>query len=136
VADFSGNPLINAPELSLSGSVSWGFDFGRFGVLTPRWDFAWTDDLPFDATGGRGQLDVDNQTSKPKNAIGQPAYWIHNVRLGLRAEDARWEISAWCRNLLDQRYRTFAFDASRFGNVVVNFVGDPRICGAGAAFRF
>ena len=136
LADFSGNQLINAPNLNLSGSVSWVFDLGRFGFLTPRWDFAWTDDVAFDPSGGRGQLDVAGNTVKPKNAIGQPAYWLHNLRIGLRSADARYEISAFCRNLLDQRYRTFAFDASRFGNVVISFVGDPRTCGAGGSFRF
>jgi iron complex outermembrane receptor protein len=136
VADFSGNQLINAPRLSFSGTARWDFELGRFGILTPRWDFAWTDFTPFDATGGRGQLDVNGETSKPQGAIGQPAFWIHNVRLSLRSVDGSWEIFSYCRNVADQRYRTFAFDASRFGNVIINFVGDPRTCGGGATVRF
>jgi len=136
VADFSGNQLINAPRLSFSGTVRWDFELGRFGILTPRWDFAWTDDTPYDATGGQGQLDVNGNTSKPPYTIGQVAYWIHNIRLSLRSQEGSWEMFAYCRNVADQRYRTFAFDASRFGNVIINFVGDPRICGAGATVRF
>jgi len=136
LADFSGNPLINAPNLNFSGSVSWALDLGRFGFLTPRYDFAWTDDVSFDPSGGKGQLDVDGNTVKPENTIGQPAYWLHNVRIALMSPDTRWEVSAFCRNVADQRYRNFAFDASRFGNDVINFVGDPRTCGAGATVRF
>jgi iron complex outermembrane receptor protein len=136
LADFSGNQLINAPELSFSGSLAWTLDLGDFGYLTPRWDFAWTDDTPFDASESRGQLDVNGETSKPKGSIGQPDFWLHNVRLDLRSADDRFGIGAWCRNVLDQRYRTFAFDASRFGKLIINFVGDPRTCGAGASFRF
>ena len=136
VADFSGNQLVNAPRLSFSGTVRWDFELGRFGILTPRWDFAWTDFTPFDATEGRGQLDVNGDTIKPQGTTGQPAYWIHNIRLGLRSEGGGWEIFAYCRNVADQRYKTFAFDASRFGNVIINFVGDPRTCGGGATVRF
>jgi iron complex outermembrane receptor protein len=136
IADFSGNQLINAPKFSVSGTARWELDLGRFGILTPRYDFAWTDDTPFDATGGRGQPGVDNETTKPPFTIGQVAYWIHNVRLSLRSYEGTWELFGYCRNVTDQRYRTFAFDASRFGKVIINFVGDPRTCGAGATVRF
>ena len=39
------------------------------------------------------------------------------------------EIAAWVRNLTDERYKTYAFDASFFSKVVINFVGEPRTIG-------
>ena len=45
-------------------------------------------------------------------------------------------MAGWCRNVMDERYKTYAFDASRFEGVVINFVGDPRSCGVELEFTF
>jgi iron complex outermembrane receptor protein len=130
VVDFSGNPLINAPKFKLSGALDWAFDLGRFGIITPRYDFSWTDDVAFDPTGGQGSVSpATGEPNKPDFAVGQPAFWLHNVRLGWRSSDGRLGLAAWCRNVADERYKTYAFDTSRFAKVVINFVGLPRTCG-------
>jgi hypothetical protein len=46
------------------------------------------------------------------------------------------ELSGWCRNVTDERYRTYAFDVSQFRGVIINFVGEPRSCGADVSFNF
>lgn len=136
VADFTGNPLANAPGLSFSGSLDWAIDVGRFGTITPRWDFAWTDDTPYDSTMGRGSVNVVGDAVKPRYTIGQHDYWIHNWRVSLTSADTRLEIAGWCRNATDERYKTYAFDATRVAGIIINFVGDPRTCGGDATFRW
>lgn len=132
--DFTGNTLLNSPEFSVSGGLRWPFELGRFGTLTPRYDFSWTDEVFFDPTEGRGtSLSGDRL---PEGTLGQAALLTHNVRLGYRPANSGIEFSGWCRNVTDERSKTYAFDASRFRSVVINFVADPRSCGADISFTF
>ena len=50
--------------------------------------------------------------------------------------DGNFEIAGWVRNVSDQRYKTFAFSAANFANVVINFVSDPRTAGVDLTFSF
>jgi iron complex outermembrane receptor protein len=129
VADFSGNRLINSPQFKASGSVMYTLDMGRFGQLIPFYDFSWSDDIFFDASAGEGQPNFAGETEFPKNAIGQRAFWLHNLRLTYRLPNGQMEISAWVRNLTDEVYKTYAFDASTFSNVTLHFPGLPRTYG-------
>jgi outer membrane receptor protein involved in Fe transport len=133
--DFSGNPLPNAPEYQVSGGINWPIEIGRFGTLIPRWDFTWKSDTFFDPTEGRGVALIDG-TLLPDNTIGQPAFILHNIRLSWRSPDTNIEVSGWCRNVADQRYKNFAFDVSIFRGVVINYVGDPRSCGGSVSYTW
>lgn len=128
--DSSGNPLINSPELKFSGTLEWKILLGRLGSLIPRYDVTWSDDIFFDQTAGRGGLNGAGERAKPKFTTGQPALWNHNVRLAFKNADETIEIAGWCRNLTDERSKISAFDASAFAKVVINFVAEPRSCGA------
>jgi outer membrane receptor protein involved in Fe transport len=136
VVDFSGNQLINSPRFKVSGAVEWTFDLGRWGQVIPRYDFAWSDDVFFDPSEGRGSLGFDSQPNKPDFAVGQPAFWLHNLRLSYRTPAGNMEIAGWVRNLMDTRYKSYAFDASFFSKVVINFVGEPRTFGADLSIRW
>jgi outer membrane receptor protein involved in Fe transport len=46
------------------------------------------------------------------------------------------EVAVWVRNLTDEVYRTFAFDASSFSGVTLNFVGRPRTIGVDFSVSF
>ena len=46
------------------------------------------------------------------------------------------EVRIWGRNITDTRYKEYAFDATAFRNVIVNFVGDPRSVGFDVNFVF
>jgi outer membrane receptor protein involved in Fe transport len=129
VVDYSGNQLINSPRFKASGGAEWTFDLGHWGSIIPRYDFAWTHDVFFDPSEGRGSLGVDGQPNKPDYSVGQPAFWLHNLRLAYRTPEGNIEIAAWVRNLEDQRYKSYAFDASFFAKAVINFVGEPRTIG-------
>jgi iron complex outermembrane receptor protein len=129
VVDYSGNQLINSPRLKASLSAEWTFDLGRWGALIPRYDFAWSDDIFFDPSEGLGSPDPNGDFLLPEYAVGQRAFSLHNVRLAYRTPAGNMEIAGWVRNLTDEVYKTYAFDASVFSGVVLNFVGEPRTWG-------
>jgi iron complex outermembrane receptor protein len=136
VADFSGNTLINSPKLKASLAVEWTIDMGRWGSLIPRYDFAWSDDIFFDPSEGRGAVSFDGEQLLPEHAIGQRAYWLHNARLGYRTPEGNIEVAGWVRNFTDEAYKTYAFDASSFTNLVINFVGQPRTFGGSISIHW
>jgi iron complex outermembrane receptor protein len=131
--DFSGNQLISSPEFQVSATVDWPFDFGRFGRVIPRYDLSWTDDVFFDPTEGRGSTNLRGQ--KPEFTTGQPDYFLHNVRLTYLPNESV-EVAGWCRNVTDERYKNYSFDATNFTKLLLTFVGEPRTCGFELAFRW
>src|SRR5262249_36496951 len=112
------------------------FDLGRWGALIPHYDFAWTSDIAFNANAGFGSPSVLNVDYLPKYTAGQPAFWLHNVRLAYRLPQGNVEIAGWCRHVTAKGYKTLAFAASTFSNVVVNYVGEPRTYGLDLTVRF
>jgi outer membrane receptor protein involved in Fe transport len=136
--DYSGKFLQNAPEYKVSGTVEWTFDLERFGYLIPRYDVNWSDDVFFDTNEGRGSLDPSDprKAALPKFAIGQEAYFLHNIRLAYRAPSGNVELAAWVRNVEDKVYKTYAFDVSRFTNLTINYPGEPRTIGLDFIFTF
>ena len=136
--DFSGDQLLNSPEFKASAAIWWDLNFGRFGYLIPRYDFSWTDDTFFGLNEGRGTATADLQGSArlPEFAVGQAAYWIHNVRLAYRTPTGNLEFAVWCRNLNDEVYKNYAFDATNFSQVVLNFTGQPRTIGFDVTVTF
>ena len=134
--DYSGNDLANAPRYKVSGTVEWAFDLGRWGSVIPRYDVSWTDDQFFDPTQGRGAVTFTGQQSLPEFAVAQPQLWLHHVRLAYRTPSGNVEIAGWARNVTDEVYKTYVFDASRFSSSVLNFVGEPRTVGADLTITF
>jgi len=134
--DASGNQLINSPRFKVSASAEWTFDLGRWGSVIPRYDFAWTSDIFFDPYEGRGTPDNSGRTFLPEYAVGQRRYWLHNVRLGYRVPEGNVEIAGWCRNVTNLAYKNYAFDATTFSSVLLNFVGEPRTYGMDFTVRF
>ncbi len=128
-SDFSGNQLQNSPEYSFSLSAAWTLDLGRYGFLVPRYDMNWSDDVFFNIREGRGLKFPNGSERLPEYAIGQPAFFLHNVRFAYRTPTGNVELAVWARNLEDTVYKTFAADVSKFRGVVLNFVGEPRTIG-------
>ncbi len=133
--NYTGNRLPNSPEYKVSATVEWPLDFGRYGIVTPRYDLTWTDDIFFDPNEGRGTVNRPGEL-RPDFTTGQRAYALHNLRLAYSSADGVFEIAGWVRNLTDERYKTFAFDASIFAEVVLNFVGEPRTAGVDVTLSF
>ena len=129
VFDFNGNPLPNAPRFKVSVSASYTLDVGRFGSITPRYDLAWTDDVAFDPSDGTGSPSTSGDIFLPRNTIGQDAFTLHNIRLTYVNPTGNLEFSGWVRNMLNEVYKTQAFDASGGPALVGNLLGDPRTYG-------
>jgi iron complex outermembrane receptor protein len=129
VLDFTGNRLPNAPRFKISGSIDYRIGLGRAGTLTPRYDFAWTDDVFFDASDGRGAPNIQNEIFMPDFAIGQRGFLLQNLRLTYETPNGEIQLALWVRNLTDQTYKSLAFDASGAAGLVGNLVGDPRTYG-------
>lgn len=134
--DFSGNRLPNSPRFSLSGSIEWELQLGRLGSIIPRYDMSFTDDVYYDAEEGRGGVNSNGEQLLPDFTTGQRAYWLHNVRMTYRPLGGNLEVSGWVRNVTDQRYKNFAFDASQFSSLVITLVGDPRTFGMDMRITF
>jgi iron complex outermembrane receptor protein len=134
--NYAGQPLQNAPEYKASGTVEWTFDLGRFGYIIPRYDVNWTDDVAFDPNDGHGSIDATGRPALPDFAIGQKSYYLHNVRLGYRTPTGNLEVAGWIRNVEDEVYKNYAFDASRFTGITINFPGEPRTFGIDVVVTF
>ncbi|MCH8084226.1 MAG: TonB-dependent receptor [Myxococcales bacterium] len=132
----TGNDLLNSPRFKLSLTAEQELPLGRWGSVTARYDGVWTDTSFYDATEGRGIPNVQNVNFLPKDTIAQPAFWLHNLRLSYRPPDSGWEIAGWVRNLTNESYKTFGFDASTFTDTSIYFVGDPRTYGATLSINF
>jgi outer membrane receptor protein involved in Fe transport len=132
----SGNQLLNSPRFKISMTAEQTIPLARYGSLTFRYDGVWTDTTYYDATEGRGLGDQFGNKFLPEDTIGQPAFWLHNLRLAWRAPSGQVEVAGWVRNLTNQAYKTFAFDGSNFQSTTIYFVGDPRTVGASIAVSF
>lgn len=134
--EFTGNPLINSPRFKVNASAEWTIDLGRWGAFIPRYDVNWTSDIFFDPNEGRGSKSASGEIFLPKYGNGQRRYWLQNVRMAYRVPDGNIEIAGWCRNVTDKVYKNYAFDASTFAGVVINFLGEPRTYGLDFTVRF
>ncbi len=135
--DYNGNRLPNTPRFKLSASANYTFDLGRYGELVPNYEVNWSDEVYFDPSEGRGVPSfVTNQQTMPRSTIGERPLLLQNARLTYRMPGGGVEISGWVRNLTDEVYKTFAFDASSAAGFVGNFVGEPRTYGLSVKASF
>jgi iron complex outermembrane receptor protein len=136
LVDNTGNPLLNSPQFKVSLTGEQTVPLGRYGSLTGRYDGVWTDTTYYDGTEGFGLPNNQNIHPLPQGTTAQKPYWIHNLRLGYRLPGGRIEIAGWVRNLMNESYKTFAFDASTFNRTSIYFVGDPRTFGGTLTVSF
>jgi iron complex outermembrane receptor protein len=120
--DYSGNPLIAAPEWSLSGVVEYQIPLSRWGSLVPQYDFSY-----------RSKIYLDPQHADP---ISQDPYTLQNARLAYRTPDGRIEVAAWVRNITDERYKIDVFDFSRDFSTILEVWGDPRTYGVTTSYAW
>ncbi|MEE3328909.1 MAG: TonB-dependent receptor [Myxococcota bacterium] len=121
VEDYSGNRLINSPEYSFAGYLSWAFT-SDYGTLLPRVDWAYKSEVFF------------SPANDPK--IKQDPLWILNARLGYTTPDGNIEIAGWIQNLTDEVYRLDMINLARFRNLMLYAMGDPRTYGVTVQVRF
>lgn len=134
--DYAGNRLPNSPDFTVALTAEWEVDLGTWGALVPRYDLQWTTDVFFDQTEGEGSYGADGKPFKYPMVTGQPSYALHNLQLLYRLPSGTAEVRIWGRNISDTRYKNFAFDASVFADVIINYVGPPRSVGFDLKFDF
>jgi iron complex outermembrane receptor protein len=132
----TGNSLLNSPRFKVSLTGEQTIPLGRWGSVTARYDGVWTATTFYDATEGVGLPNQQEITYLPDETIAQKPFWLHNLRLAYRPPGGRIEIAGWVRNLTNEAYKTFAFDASTFNETSIYFVGDPRTFGGTISVSF
>lgn len=115
----------------------------------PRWigGLGATYEKPIGDSGlsGFGHVDMSFKSSYFTNDTlqnEQGSYELFNARAGIRGEDDRWEVSAWCRNCLNQNFRTIDFiipvdgGGLNNGQSLLSYLGEPRFYGVTAQFNY
>ncbi len=112
--DFTGNQLVNAPEISFIGYIMWPVG-GDWGVVIPRLDWSYKDKVYFGASNA--ELAKQNEL------------WLMNMRVTYKSPSDTFELHGWIENLTDQVYTVDAFSLGRVRGAVLHAVGDPRTYG-------
>ena len=113
--DYSGHPLISAPEWNFSSIVEYQIPLGRWGSIVPQYTVSF-----------RSKVYLDPQMLDP---ISQEAHWQHTARLAYRTPDGRFELAGWVDNFTDERYKIDAFDLSLGESAILEVWNDPRTFG-------
>jgi outer membrane receptor protein involved in Fe transport len=113
--DYSGNPLISAPEWNASGVVEYQIPLGRWGSLVPQYTISY-----------RSKVYLDPQMLDP---ISQDPILLQNARLAYRTPNGRYEAALWVENFMNERYKIDAFDLSLGQNAILEVWNDPRTFG-------
>jgi iron complex outermembrane receptor protein len=97
VQDLTGETLDNAPEWTVSTFLQWDGDIGNSQLAWfGRVEHSYTDEYYMAQDLDEGLLNDDSH--------------VVNLRMGIRARDRKWELTAWSRNLLDEEYYSIGFD--------------------------
>jgi iron complex outermembrane receptor protein len=121
--DLSGNRLTRAPEWQFAASAEYGIALGSSLGAAIRADYQWQ---------SRQYFSFYNHELN-----SQKAYGVLNLTVGVGAQDGRWNVAAYARNLTDQFYVFYAE-----ANVPAGFpslggaIGPPRMYGLSLAYNF
>ena len=101
LADFSGNRLIDAPDLTVTASAEYGIPLAQGWALAPRVSVSYTSKQYFDI-------------SNPPDQV-QDGYHLLNAELSVQRDDGRFEVFAWGKNVTDTHYNQEITPARAFG---------------------
>ena len=116
--DVSGIELAMAPRWSAAGLVSYEWPVGSNLVMEVAGDFSYQDDT----TGGAAPSDATE------------SYAIFNARIGIGADDGKWRVLVWSRNLTDEYYYPAAYQGGN--GPWVRSVGMPLTYGVTLFYNF
>ena len=111
-----GNELTAAPELTLTGAVSYDRD------------------IPGTDLRGMANFNVRYQTEQYLNSSLKPqtrqdAYAVANARIGIGSSDDRWAVELFATNLFDEDYSILINDAPLQSGSFNRNPADPRVVG-------
>jgi iron complex outermembrane receptor protein len=115
----TGSELPNSPDLTFNTQV--------------RYHWPLTDALQAEVLlAANYQDDVTFDIVRSPPEAKEEGYWLADASVGIGAPDDRWKVTAWVRNLADERYRTqVLFSSVGFGESW----GAPRTYGLGVKFK-
>ena len=122
VNDFSGNSLVNAPEFTLVGFLSYDWEVDGLGTFTPRLDYRYKSQVFY--------------TPENDSRIGADPRWLFDVRLDYKTPDGNVVVGGWVRNLTEEFYAVTAYDRKDFVGAIVYVVSEPRTYGLTMSFLF
>lgn len=117
IADLTGQTLSGVPKFTYTVGADVAQPVGSFGFgdleLYGHADYS-----------HRSSFFTAASNSRFSKVTG---YGLLNARIGLRADDQRWDLSLWSKNLLDKNYFQ-TLSPQNFG-LVTGLVGEPRTIG-------
>jgi len=116
--DASGIDLAQSPEWTYNGLLKYEWSVAENMIMDVAADFAFQDAT----TGGVEPADATDD------------YAIVNGRIGLSADDAKWRVLLWGRNLTDEYYYPAAYQGGN--GPYVRSVGMPRTYGVDVSYNF
>jgi iron complex outermembrane receptor protein len=122
VSDFSGNSLVNAPEFTLVGSLSYDWEVDGLGTVTPRLGYQYKSQVFY--------------TPENDSRIGADPRWLFDVRLDYKTPDGNIVVGGWIRNLTDEFYAVTAYDRKDITGAIVYVVSEPRTYGLSMSFLY
>ncbi|WP_020372177.1 TonB-dependent receptor [Rhizorhabdus wittichii] len=120
--DLSGKRLILAPEWTLSGGIDWRLAEGDFGGLLLHTDSRFTSRVYYSAFN--------------LPLISQKANSLHDARLTWQLPGKRLSLSAWMKNIFNEKTLNFVADLGAGYNYNFAQRGRPREYGIEARFEF
>ncbi len=125
--DFSGHPLIGAPEWTTGIGAQYSNTLG-FGEMFFRIDYQWRAEVDYE--GGTGE-------SIAFPGIGvRDSYGLLNARLSFDISDWNATIALWGRNLTDEAFETQVIVNNTGLGVTTQIMGAPRTYGISFTKRF
>lgn len=122
IDDFSGNNLVNSPELSYVSYAQYRWEIDGLGVITPRFDWRYKSRVFY--------------TAENDSRIGAAPRWLLDARLAYTTPDGTVEVAAWIRNITNEIYPLTAFDRKDSNSAISYVMSDPRTYGMTASIRF
>jgi iron complex outermembrane receptor protein len=135
VLDFSGNPLVAAPDVSVNLRASYEFPLGALGRLTPRLDASFRSKTYF-VPGNQSELTLGQGAYSKNEGASQAPYWLLNARLAYTTPNDLIELAFWVRNLTDEVYLNNSLDTTNGLQKFLDVYGPPRTWGFTGAFRW
>jgi iron complex outermembrane receptor protein len=115
--------MVNAPEWSTNLGVQYTWPMPRFGgQVVTRLDWAWQSEVFKDAL------------NFPE--LRQAGYHLLDLAATYYSEDGRWEISAFGKNVTDERYKVSGYANALTIGTAIATVGRPAEWGVSFAYRF
>ncbi|GGA07923.1 TonB-dependent receptor [Blastomonas marina] len=139
VGDLSGSTPAGIPELTFAASAMYTIDLGSSGNrLIPRVDYYHESDTQIlDGLPDFADPTAADPFASARAAATQFTREVNQVNASLTfAMDNGFELSAWARNLTNDRYLTTIFPGVAQSRTVSGYPNAPRTYGATARFRF